>query len=315
MGGPPFEVFDETLTEEQLATLDALSGLGVGFIRTDTTVRADHGIAFYCYRGRATPSQFPHLPRPPYTSSSPGGGGRVPTSPATAQLEMECRLRTEMRGIAVHRPSRRLLCRPYHKFWHIGRAECLAEEVRELSSAPALPLVEKLDGVMVQGFMVDGRVYLATRSGRTNAAVEAESLLRGEEGQRWIRLCAVCHEAGYTPLFEFASPSLSTADHHHITGPSSPSRPRDSAPRASICRMPASPPSPPASKSLSCPSSERGRRRLRPRLPAGPAPAPTPRSSRTSCSCWSIRFGRASSRRQRSGRSKALCSCSRVASR
>jgi hypothetical protein len=62
---------------------------------------------------------------------------------------------------------------------------------------------------MVQGFMVDGRVYLATRSGRTNAAVEAETLLRGEEGQRWIRLCAACTEAGYTPLFEFVSPQLS----------------------------------------------------------------------------------------------------------
>ena len=131
---------------------------------------------------------------------------------AVSQLATEARLRREMRGIAVHRPTGRLLCRPYHKFWHVGsRAETLATEVRELGSAPSLPVIEKLDGVMVQAFMVDGRVYLATRSGRTNAAVEAEGLLRGDEGQRWIRLCAVAVDAGYTPLFEFVSPALSSS--------------------------------------------------------------------------------------------------------
>ena len=202
----PFEGFDETLTEQQLATLDALAGMGVGFLRTENAVRGAQGLAFYCYRGRATPAQFPQLPAS-HKGSSPGGA-----SAAASQLAMETRLRHEMRGIAVHRPTRRLLCRPYHKFWHLGqRPEQLAQEVLELSSAPALPLIEKLDGVMVQGFMVDGRVYLATRSGRTNAAVEAETLLRGEEGQRWIRLCAVSVDAGYTPLFEFTSPNLSSS--------------------------------------------------------------------------------------------------------
>ena len=47
---------------------------------------------------------------------------------------------------------------------------------------------------MVQAFVVEGSVYLATRSGRTNAAVEAESLLRCGEGQRWVRLAAVAVE-------------------------------------------------------------------------------------------------------------------------
>lgn len=61
---------------------------------------------------------------------------------------------------------------------------------------------------MVQAFVVDGRVYLATRSGRTNAAVEAETMLRGDTGQRWVRLAAVAVDAGYTPLFEFCSPAL-----------------------------------------------------------------------------------------------------------
>ena len=93
---------------------------------------------------------------------------------AARQLQMECRLRHEMRGIAIHRPTRRVVCRPYHKFWHVGqRGEQLSQELTELANAPALPLIEKLDGVMVQAFMVDGRVYLATRSGRTTAAVDA----------------------------------------------------------------------------------------------------------------------------------------------
>ena len=41
------------------------------------------------------------------------------------------------------------------------------------------------------------------------ARVPTAQLLRGEEGQRWVRLAAVAVDAGYTPLFEFGSPALS----------------------------------------------------------------------------------------------------------
>ena len=101
------EVFDDTLTEEQLATLDALSGLGVGFIRTDTTVpTTDRLIA----TATSTASQFRTCPAP-YTSSSPGG--RVPPLADTAaEMSAGCARRCE--GSPCRVPSRRLLCRPYH---------------------------------------------------------------------------------------------------------------------------------------------------------------------------------------------------------
>ena len=87
-----------------------------------------------------------------------------------------------MRGLAVHCASRRVMCRPYHKFWYAGqRSE---------------PLIEKAAGVIVQAFVVDGPVYLATRSGRTHVAQHAEALLRTDEGGRWLHLCAHAFEAG-----------------------------------------------------------------------------------------------------------------------
>ena len=59
-----------------------------------------------------------------------------------------------------------------------AEANAVLQEVHELGTAPGLPLIEKLDGVMVQGLMVDGRVYLATRSGRSPAS------------SRWVPGCA-----------------------------------------------------------------------------------------------------------------------------
>lgn len=56
-------------------------------------------------------------------------------------MAMEARLRHEMRGLAVHRQTRRLLCRPYHKFWHAGqRPEQAERELSELVAAPSLPV-------------------------------------------------------------------------------------------------------------------------------------------------------------------------------
>ena len=204
-----FEYFDDVLTVEQLKLLDDFVEQRIGFMRTECSVRGAPQISFYCYRGRASPAQFPFLP----ASSS-----LAPTTTAWsltadgaqhgARRAQEARMRHEMRGLAIQRPTRRVLCRPYHKFWHAGqRPEQAERELSELLAAPSLPMLEKVDGVMVQGFVIEGRVYLATRSGRTSAAVEAEAHLRGDEGQRWVRLAAVAVDAGYTPLFEFCPAS------------------------------------------------------------------------------------------------------------
>ena len=153
----------------------------------------------------------------------------APTSPgmslmtslsAPAAARLEARLRMECRGIGILRASRRVLCRPYHKFWHLGaRDDQRDREVSELLTAPPQPpvpdvasgtllLVEKVDGVMVQAFALDGRLFLATRSGRTRVAIQAEALLAHADGGRTAALCAHAVGAGYTPLLEFCSPAL-----------------------------------------------------------------------------------------------------------
>ena len=75
-------------------------------------------------------------------------------------------------------------------------------------AAGPLLLVEKVDGVMVQAFALDGRLFLATRSGRTRVAIQAEALLAHADGGRTAALCAHAVGAGYTPLLEFCSPAL-----------------------------------------------------------------------------------------------------------
>ena len=87
----------------------------------------------------------------------------------------------------------------------LGRASCRVRVALSVAAArnPARQIAFDHGGT---------RVVLTTKQiASLRDAVEAESLLRGEEGQRWIRLCAVCAEAGYTPLFEFVSPQLSPA--------------------------------------------------------------------------------------------------------
>ena len=60
-----FEYFEDTLSEEQLAMLDALVEMRIGFVRHDHHVRGASDVSFYCYRGRASPAQFPFLPTGP----------------------------------------------------------------------------------------------------------------------------------------------------------------------------------------------------------------------------------------------------------
>ena len=85
------------------------------------------------------------------------------------EAQREARLRCEMRGLAVHVASRRVVCRPFHKLWQAvpysnpisgdtspnqatpplirqagQRAERREAEAAELLGAPSLPLVEQV---------------------------------------------------------------------------------------------------------------------------------------------------------------------------
>ena len=116
-------------------------------------MRGEHTIAFYTYRGRSGTANYPIV-----AARRLGDDG----------FGLEMRLRHEMRGLALHWRTRQVLCRPFHKLWQVGqRRERLEQEASELLGVPSIPLVEQVDGQLVQSFLVDERLYFATRSGRT----------------------------------------------------------------------------------------------------------------------------------------------------
>ena len=116
-------------------------------------------------------------------------------------------LARELRGITFDAKSGALISRPYQKFFNAGE--------RDETRAEKLPLgdthlvLEKLDGSMVHAFLQpDGALAFATRWGVTPIAKQAlawyETL--DKEGRGRKALLALIEE-GWTPIFEWTSPS------------------------------------------------------------------------------------------------------------
>jgi len=113
----------------------------------------------------------------------------------------------ELRGLTFDAETGALLSRPYHKFFNAGEREETLPQNLDFGAAHAV--LEKLDGSMIHVFLAPGgNLAFATRSGVTafsDAAFDwfkdADASGAGRTAVR--RLC----EDGYTPIFEWTSPS------------------------------------------------------------------------------------------------------------
>ena len=106
-------------------------------------------------------------------------------------------IRKECRGIKF-KPNGELLARPYHKFFNYGEKP----ESTKVDWGKPHQVFDKLDGSMVHGALLDGKVVLMTRKGRTDVAIQAEQYLTSNIRSfiaGYIRL-------GLTPIFEYIGP-------------------------------------------------------------------------------------------------------------
>ena len=207
--GPAFAALHEVIEAEGVAELDRVVAAHADLCCETCEVRG-HPLAVYRAQGGA--------PSAPLALAIEGGaeGGA-----AGGAARRERLLLVEMAGLVVHRASHRLLARPLHHCWHLGeRPQQQAREVDELllrDPGTPQPLLELLPGVSVLAFLLDGRVHLASRAGRSKVVLRAELELQaaesliGAETLIWRQLIGAADEAGYSPLLQYLPPGSESA--------------------------------------------------------------------------------------------------------
>ena len=207
--GPAFAALHEVIEADGVAELDRVVAAHADLCCETCEVRG-HPLAVYRAQGGA--------PSAPLALAIEGGaeGGA-----AGGAARRERLLLVEMAGLVVHRASHRLLARPLHHCWHLGeRPQQQAREVDELllrDPGTPQPLLELLPGVSVLAFLLDGRVHLASRAGRSKVVLRAELELQaaesliGAETLIWRKLIGAADEAGYSPLLQYLPPGSESA--------------------------------------------------------------------------------------------------------
>ena len=231
--GAAFAALHEVVEAEGVAELDRLVAAHADLCCEACEVRG-HPLAVYRAQGGAPSAQLALAMEGGAAGEAAAGGvrSRRPSGEAVAggaasggaaggAARRERLLLVEMAGLVVHRASHRLLARPLHHCWHLGeRPQQQAREVDELllrDPGTPQPLLELLPGVSVLAFLLDGRVHLASRAGRSKVVLRAELELQatesliGAESLAWRRLIGAADEAGYSPLLQYLPPGSPSA--------------------------------------------------------------------------------------------------------
>lgn len=107
-------------------------------------------------------------------------------------------IRLECRGLKFDSRTGDIIARTLHKFMNVG--EKVASEDIDWSKPHII--MDKLDGSMVHGVLLNGEVRLMTRMGLTDHALRAEKLLTDELKEKIKYNIGF----GHTPIFEWTGP-------------------------------------------------------------------------------------------------------------
>ena len=108
-------------------------------------------------------------------------------------------IRRECRGLKFDKNGD-IIARPLHKFFNLN--ERLETQNSVLDFGKPHRVLDKLDGTMVHGCILNGELVLMTRKGVTEHALRAFELLT--EGQK--KHLKICCYRGYTPILEYIGP-------------------------------------------------------------------------------------------------------------
>ncbi len=92
----------------------------------------------------------------------------------------------------------RIIARPFHKFFNIGEKQ----QPHEIDWQAPHHILDKLDGSMVHGVLLNGELLLMTRMGLMDQARAA----RSKAEPSVLELSQALLEAGITPIFEYTAP-------------------------------------------------------------------------------------------------------------
>jgi len=111
-------------------------------------------------------------------------------------------IRRECRGLIFCSKTKKLLSRPYHKFFNIGeRPETQTNKINLYSPHVVL---EKLDGSMIRPIPTEVGFRLATKAGITDVAMNAEVFIADKPV--YADFIHAMFDGGMTPIFEWCSP-------------------------------------------------------------------------------------------------------------
>jgi len=105
----------------------------------------------------------------------------------------------ECRGIKFNKNGS-ILARPFKKFFNYG------EKSHEFPISLPHIITEKIDGSMVHPVLLNGNLFLHTRKGHTEVALQAEKVLN-QLNVNFIGFMKFYIKKGWTPIFEYIGPS------------------------------------------------------------------------------------------------------------
>ena len=114
-----------------------------------------------------------------------------------------CPIRTQFRGICFDKKTGECVRLPFHKFFNYGEIPD-----QEFDFNAPFYAMTKLDGSLVAPYLVGERLIWGTKSGETEMSNEIVDVL--SELPYWDRLfdfVLYSYSEGFTPLFEYVSPS------------------------------------------------------------------------------------------------------------
>lgn len=120
---------------------------------------------------------------------------------AQDQWNHRAAIRRECRGITFDTATRKIVSRPYHKFFNAGERDDVAFHMIDVSRPHFI--LEKLDGSMIRPLPTPHGIRWGTKMGLTDVAMLAEEYVAGEP--QYTEFAAACMEEGWTPIFEFCS--------------------------------------------------------------------------------------------------------------
>jgi len=114
-------------------------------------------------------------------------------------------IRRECRGLIFNKETGVILSRRFHKFFNIHELDETMPELIRVDRPHVL--LEKIDGSLVAPFITEGKLRFGSKMGVTDVTFHMEEHFFTKTKIPYVEFCEKWVKEGYTPMFEWTSPS------------------------------------------------------------------------------------------------------------